>query len=156
MTRCTRFTCLLALAVLLVAQAATAEIVTTCVFNESNQTLDYSITGGGSGLIYTLSVVEATGPIDLGSPPELTGPDDAAVVAVGCTQAEYYGHLHVDICQGTLCFASYEFDMRSDVSCDLYEAANVPSYSTWSVVGLLILLFAVGVVVIRRRHAMSH
>ena len=156
MIRCLRFTCLLVLAVLLVAQAATAQIVPTCVFNEDTQSLDYSISGGGAGLIYTLSVITESGSVQMPIAPELTGPTDNASVALTCLAPLSTGYLNVDICQGTLCFADYSFYFVSDASCDFSEAPSLSSYSNWSLAGLLLLLVAVGIVTIRRRQTVSN
>ncbi len=156
MIRCLRFTCLLVLAVLLVAQAATAQINTTCVFNEATQSLDYSISGGGAGLQYTLSVVTESGSVQMPTAPVLTGPADNASVSLTCMGPLAAGHLNVDICQGTLCFDSYSFHVVSDASCDFVEAPSVSTYSNWSLAGLLILLVAVGIVTIRRRQTATN
>jgi MYXO-CTERM domain-containing protein len=140
----------------MVAQAAPAAITTTCVFNESTQSLDYSVTGGGAGLAYTLSVVTESGNVQMPAAPDLTGPNDAASVVLTCLGPLGTGQLTVDICQGAVCFTSYDFNFVSDANCDLFEAPSVSTSSNWSLAGLLVLLLAAGIVMIRRRQTVTN
>ncbi|MFH1373322.1 MAG: hypothetical protein ABII79_05985 [bacterium] len=136
----------------LLAGSATAAVTATCEFNETTQSLDYSISGGGAGLIYHISIVDEHGCVYLDAAPELTGPDDAASVAMNCEGGGTAG-LKVEICQGVLCFAQYQFRFVCDPSCQIRALGAVPSHSDWSLAGLMLLLLGGGAVVLYRRYA---
>lgn len=155
MNRCRMMTCaLMLLAVFGLLAGPASAISTTCEFNEANQTLEYSVSGGGTGLIYHISIAEETGCVYLDPAPDLTGPDDAAVVALNCV-GPGTSHVTIEMCQDDLCFAQYKFRFVCEASCDIRMLDAVPSHSDWSLAGLMLLLLSGGSVILYRRYAMA-
>jgi hypothetical protein len=137
--------------VVLLAQPAFA-LTTTCEFNEATQQIDYSISDG-AGVEYNIDLKVNSGCSVVGTPPNLNGPDDAASVDVSCEQAGGTGYVQFDICQGTLCFATYRFNFVCDGSCGIRQLGAVPSYTDWSIAGMIVILLLTGAVLMRRQTA---
>ena len=136
----------------LLVQSAQAAIETTCVFDEATQQLRYSITGGQAGVKYSVEVKMETGCSYLPTPPDtLVGPTDSDTANVSCETPGGTGALRIDICQGAVCFVTYNFRFVCNGSCHVRELGGVPSYSQWSLAAILAILLTAGVVILRRR-----
>ncbi len=147
MTRCSAIVITL---VLVMAAVSAAQVTTTCEFNETTQQLDYSISGGQAGAEYTLSAVVIQGCVDIGTPPPLSGPSDAKSVDVLCQDNRFNGFLKVEICQQSLCFATYDLYLYCDESCVVHERDAVPTTGPLGLAFLILFLTGVGVVLGRR------
>lgn len=149
-----RFATCLALvgALVLLGSTAAAEVVGTCTYNQTTGELEYGITGGATGTTYTVTMT-AEGCVGLdGTPAALTGPDDNQSISLTCNAAGGFGKVEVEICNGAICFAAFQFDFTCDAGCTIHEVHGaVPSSGGPSLAILMLVLLGSGAWLVRRR-----
>ncbi len=144
---------LMCLVVALFAQPILAQD-TSVKFNQATQSLEFTITNGAATTydvkFHVDGCVETTNPGD--TIVQVTGPDASGSVQLSCTQANSTGHVRVEICEGIVCFAFYDFYFRCHSNCTISEVGGVPSSSFWGLVGLAgLLVLTAGFVLYRRK-----
>jgi len=137
--------------VALMALPATAEIVTTAVYNPVTQQIEYSLTGGQNGILYDIKAI-TSGCVDtLNSPPDLDGPDDADVVGVVCNYGPGAGTIVIEFCDEFVCFSAISIRFNCSESCAISESVAVPGLTGYGLAALAALLLLTGVLLRRRR-----
>jgi len=142
---------------LLFAATVTADsraLSATCVYNADLGQIEYSVTGGLGGATYTAHMT-ANGCVDLtGAPPDLSGPADAQVVGVTCTSSSSTGSIYVEICEGPICFESFNLRFACNDVCEIIPLQGaVPSTGPLGLAILILTLIGAGLVLTQRRTA---
>jgi len=127
---------------------------TSVKFNQATQSLVYTISNGAATTydvkFHVDGCVATANPAD--TIVQATGPDASGSVQLSCTQANSSGHVRVEICEGIVCFAFYDFYFRCHSDCTISEVGGVPSSSLWGLLGLAgLLVLTAGYVLYRRR-----
>lgn len=136
--------------VALMALPATAEIVTTAVYNPATQQIEYSLTGGQNGVLYDIKAI-TSGCVDtLNSPPDLDGPDDSDVVGVICN-GPGAGTIVIEFCEGPVCFSAIPVRLTCSESCAIRESMAVPGLTGYGLAALATVLLLTGAFLRRRR-----
>lgn len=145
---------LLVAALVLLGGSAAAQIEGTCIYNETTGEIEYGISGGGSGNTYTVTMnVQGCVGLD-GTPANLVGPTDNQTIGLICNASGGFGSVHVEICEGAICFATFTLEFTCDGSCTIREVAGaVPSSSGPALAILILILIGSGVWLARRRLA---
>jgi hypothetical protein len=152
MKRCGTVFCTFCFVVALFAQPILAQD-TFVKFNQTTQSIEYEITNGDA-VTYDVKLhvdgcVETLNPAD--TLVEAPGPDVSGSIPLACVEAGASGHIRVEICEGIVCFAYYDFYFRCHSDCVMTEVGGVPSSSLWGLVGLTGLLVLTSIYVLYRR-----
>ena len=137
--------------VALMAMSATAEIVTTAVYNPVTQQIEYELTGGQNGEAYEIKAV-TSGCVDtLNDPPDLVGPAGADVVGVVCNGGPGVGTIVIEFCDTLVCFSAISIRLNCSETCDISVSRAVPGLTTYALAALATLLLLSGIILRRRR-----
>jgi hypothetical protein len=128
------------------------ELVTTCIYNPTLERLEYGISGGTGTYTITTNV---TGCVGLsGAAPSLTGPVDEDFVGVVCNTSNSTGTITLQICQGQVCFSSYQFRFACTQTCEVSQLQGAaPGLELFGIVALILILAAAGALTMRRQTA---
>ena len=156
MKRCGTIFCAFCLVVALFAQPILAQD-TSIKFNQATQSLDFDI-ANGDAVTYDVKLL-VDGCVETDNPADVlvqaAGPNVSGSILLACTEAGSSGHIRVEICEGIVCFAFYDFYFRCHSDCTLSEVGGVPSSSVWGLLGLAGLLVLTSVYVLYRRRRVT-
>ena len=141
--------------VAMMALPATAEIVTTAVYNPGTQQIEYALTGGQNGTPYEIKGT-SSGCVDtLNDPPDFVGPDGAGVVGVVCTGGPGAGRITIEFCDEFVCFSAITINFNCNESCDVEVGRAVPGLTGYSIAALVTVLLLTGLAFRRRRQKVT-
>jgi hypothetical protein len=154
MKRCTTAVCVFALAVLIASFAQPALAIETAVnYNTATEQLEFSIVDGQAVTYDVKFIADSAGCALTDSAHfSLDGPNGSDVMQVVCTGTGGSGYVQVQICEGAVCFAFYDFYFRCHSDCQLSLVSGAPSLTTWGLIGLAgLFILSAAFVLYRRR-----